>query len=241
MDEIKVPSAESFDLMQLVRMLLRKWFVVVCAGILAALIGFCYASYFITPLYRANSTMLVDLRNSVHDDLSAEQVNVAQNYVSTFAYIMETNTVLEPVIEELGLSESVSSLASKLQITAIEDTLLIRVSINHESPDEALAIIKAIDKTAPEVINQRITSGYIIEVESPTVSGGPVSPNVTRHTVLGGAIGVVLSAVILLVIFFLNNKVRSVAELQSAIDLPLLGVIPTLQNSDLNGKEHKKC
>lgn len=236
MDEIKIPSADSIDLMQLVRMLLRKWFIIVCAGILAALIGFSYSSFFITPLYRANSTMLVDLRNSVHDDLSAEQVNVAQNYVSTFAYIMETNTVLEPVIEELGLNETVASLASKLQITEVEDTLLIKVSINYASPDEALAIIKAIDKTAPEVINQRITSGYIIEVESPTVSSGPVTPNITRYTVFGGAIGVVLAVAILLVVLFLNNKVRSVAELQSTVDLPLLGVIPTLQNSDSNGK-----
>lgn len=236
MDEIKIPSADSIDLMQLVRMLLRKWFIIVCAGILAALIGFSYASFFITPLYRANSTMLVDLRNSVHDDLSAEQVNVAQNYVSTFAYIMETNTVLEPVIEELGLNESVASLASKLQVTEVKDTLLIKVSINYASPDEALSIIKAIDKIAPEVINQRITSGYIIEVESPTVSGGPVTPNVTRYTVFGGGIGVVLAVAILLIVLFLNNKVRSVAELQSTIDLPLLGVIPTLQNSDSNGK-----
>ncbi len=236
MEEIKIPSADSIDLMQLVRMLLRKWFVIVCSGILAAIIGFSYANFFITPLYRANATMLVDLRNSVHDDLSSEQINVAQNYVSTFAYIMKTNTVLEPVIKELKLNESVASLASKLQISEVEDTLLIKISINYADPDKALAIIKAIDKIAPEVINQRITSGYIIEVESPTVSGGPVTPNVTRYTVLGGVMGVIISAVILLVIIFLNNKVRSVAELQSTVDLPLLGVIPSLQNSEINGK-----
>ena len=236
MDEIKVSSADSIDLMQLARMLLRKWFVIVFAGILAAVIGFSYSSFFITPMYRANSTMLVDLRNSVHDDLSAEQVNVAQNYVSTFAYIMETNTVLEPVIKELGLNETVSSLASKLQVSEVEDTLLIKISINYPSPSKALAIIKALDKIAPEVINQRITSGYIIEVEAPTVSSSPVTPNITRYTLFGGVVGVIISIAILFVVLLLNNKVRSVAELQSTVDLPLLGVIPTLQNADMNSK-----
>jgi capsular polysaccharide biosynthesis protein len=222
--------------MQLLRMLIRKWFIIAVAGIVAALIGYSYASFCITPLYSAKSTMLVDLRNSVHEDFSSEQINIAQKYVDTFVYIMKSNIVLEPVIEELGLNESVSSLASKLTVSNIEDTLLIKVSVEYPSKTEALAIIKTLDKLAPEIINQRITSGYIIEIEYPTVSSGPVSPNVTRHTFFGGVIGILIAVAILLVIFLFNNKVRSVAELQRTIDLPLLGVIPTLQNNESNGK-----
>ena len=62
MEEVKVPGVKSLDLMQLVRVILRRWFIVVIAGIIAAVIGFVYSSYYITPLYRASSTMLVDLR-----------------------------------------------------------------------------------------------------------------------------------------------------------------------------------
>ena len=144
MEEDKIPVEMSIDIMQLLRVILRKWFIVVIAGIVAAVIGFIYSSYYITPLYRASSTMLVDLRNSVHEDLSAEQVNVAEKYVSTFAYIMKTNTVLQPVINDLGLKESVSSLASKINIFTLEETLLIRVSINYPDPDLAMKIVKSI-------------------------------------------------------------------------------------------------
>lgn len=235
MDDKKI-SSDSIDLMQIARMLLRKWFVIVCAAVLAAIIGFIYSSFFITPLYRARATMLVDLRNSVHDDLSSEQVNVAQNYVDTFAYIMSTNTVLEPVIESLDLNETVSSLASKLQIYGIDDTLLIRISIDYYDRETALDIIKAIDKTAPEIINQRITSGYIIEVEAPTASTNPVSPNVTRYTLMGGITGMVIAMVLLLVVSMLNNRIKSVAELQQVVDLPLLGVIPSTQSTEVTGK-----
>ncbi len=236
MDEIKNSATENIDLLQFGRALLKKWFLIVCMGVIAAIIGFIYSSFFITPLYSARSTMLVDLRNSVHDDLSSEQVNIAQKYVDTFAYIMETNTVLEPIIQELDLNESVSSLAAKLHVSPVEDTLLIKVSIQHYDREIALDIIKELDKKAPEIINQRITSGYIIEVESPTASAGPVSPNVTRYTMMGGVAGVLFMAFIIIVLEFFNNRVKSVAELQRVIDVPILGVIPSTVNLDTSGK-----
>lgn len=234
MEEVKMPAAKTVDIMQLARVVLRKWFIVAIAGVVAAVIGFVYSSYFITPLYKASSTMLVDLRNSVHEDLSSEQVNVAEKYVATFAYIMKTNTVLEPIINELGLKESVSSLASKINIYALEDTLLIRVSINHPDPKLAIKIVKAIGQTAPEVINQRITSGYITEIEAPSVTVNPVTPNVTRYTVMGGVVGIFAVVLIIVVISLFNNKIKSVDELQETVNLPLLGVIPSLQKK--NGK-----
>ena len=236
MEERNNSTAEYIDLMQFGRALLKKWFLIVCVTVLAAIIGFIYSSFFITPLYSARSTMLVDLRNSVHDDLSSEQVNIAQKYVDTFAYIMETNTVLEPIIRDLDLDESVSSLASKIQVNPIEDTLLIRVSIEYYDRETALDIIKALDKKAPEIINQRITSGYIIEVESPSASSGPVSPNITKYTIMGGLVGLLLMIFITVVMEIFNNRVKSVSELQRIVDLPILGVIPSTANIENSGK-----
>ena len=234
MEEIKNTNEKTVDIMQLVRVVWAKWYIVVVAGILAAAICFVYSSFFITPLYKANSTMLVDLRNSVHDDLSFEKVNVAEKYVSTLAYVMKTNTVLEPVIEELNLNETVSSLASKITVSTMSDTLLIKVSIQHPNPKKAVEIIKAIGKTAPEIINQRITAGYITEIEAPSVSSSPVSPDITKNTLVGGAAGAFLAAAVIIALAVLNNRVMSVADLQNAVDLPLLGVIPALKKT---GKE----
>lgn len=235
MDETKLSTAEHIDLLQILRALARKWSIIVLIGIFTAAIGFSYANYFITPLYRASSCMLIDLRNSVHEDLSAEQVSIAQKYVTTFAYVINSNTVLDPVIEKLDLDESSSTLASKLQVSEVEDTFLIKVSIDYPDKKEALAIIEAIGEVAPGVINEQITAGYIIEIERPAVSGSPVSPNIAKYTMLGGFAGVVLSAGIIIAFQLFNNKIRSANDLQTMLDLPILGVIPTLNNSEAKG------
>ena len=230
--EEKVISNESIDLMKIVKTVMHKWYIVVCATVVAAAIGYVYASFFVTPLYRARSTMLVDLRNSMHDDLSTEQVNVASKYVETFAYVISSNTVLEPIIEELSLDETVGTLSSKLRIHVLEDTLLIRVTIDYPDREIARDIITVMNKKAPEIINQKITSGYIIEVETPTVTVNPVSPNIPKLTLLGGMIGGAVSLAFLVLLFFFDNKIKSPDELQSLVELPLLGVIPSTVNSE---------
>ena len=228
MENQKTSGIGQIDLIQLLITLLRKWAFIFCSAVIVATIAFSYANYCITPLYRAKSTMLVDLRNSVHEDLSSEQINVAQKYVQTFAYVMETNTVLDPVIQELDLDETAATPASKLQVTPIEDTLLIKVSITHPDQGLALQIIKLLVRRAPEIINQRITSGYIIDIETPTVSGGPVSPSISKYTFMGAIIGAFVAAAIIVVIFLMNNRVKSIADLQTYTELPVLGVIPTV-------------
>ncbi|MBQ1186434.1 MAG: hypothetical protein IIX54_01945 [Clostridia bacterium] len=235
MEESKSFISRTVDYVYLSRVLLNNWLVILLAGILTAAIGFTYSVYFVTPEYKASTTMLVDLRNSVHDDLSYEQVNVAAKYVTTLAYVMKTNTVLDPVIEELELDETASSLASKIQVSTLDDTLLIRVGVKHSDPKVALKIVKTIGKIAPDVINQKITSGYITEIESPTVSAKPVTPNVARNTVFFGIAGIFLVVVIVFLINLFNNRIRSVDELQTTIDLPLLGVIPTLNTKKGKG------
>ena len=234
MEEIKVSEAKSVDLVKLVRLVLRKWFIVAIAGLVSVIIGFVYSNFFITPMYSSSSIMLVDFRNSVHDDLSTEQINVAEQFVPTVAFIVKTKDVLETVKEELDLKESVSSLASRITVQTMDDTFLIRITVKHPNPKAALAIVKSVSKASTEYINQKITSGYITEIESPSVSSSPVTPNILKNTVVAGFVGVFVAILAIVVLSLFNNKVKSIEELQEVAELPILGVVPALRKS--NGK-----
>ena len=233
MDSFKTAKTE-LDLFQVARQLIKKWYIIVLAGVLVATIGYSYANFFITPTYRARSAMLIDLRNSKYEDMDYEQVTVAEKYVTTFAYVIKSSFVLQPVIDELGLKETPSTLASKLQVNSVDKTFVIRVSVDYPDKETALKIIKAIDKIAPEKIAEGITAGYITVIEEPSVSGSPVSPNKTRYAMLGGIGGAGFAVFVLIIIFMLNSKVKSVEELQRIVDLPVLGVIPSIQNVERN-------
>ena len=235
MEEKKVSEAKSLDLIRLARVVLRKWILVALAGLISVIIGFVYSNFFITPLYSSSSIMLVDFRNSVHEDLSSEQINVAEQFVPTVAFIVKTKNVLQTVKEELDLKESTSSLASRIQVQTMDDTFLIRITVRHPNPKAAYSIVKAVSKASTEYINQKITSGYITEIESPTVSSRPVSPNVLRYTLIAGLLGVFVSVFAIVIFSLFDNKVKSIEELQETVDLPILGVVPALHKNSGKG------
>lgn len=235
MEEKKVSETKSLDLIKLGRVVLRKWLVVAIAGLISVIIGFVYSNFFITPMYSSSSIMLVDFRNSVHDDLSTEQINVAEEFVPTVAFIIKTKDVLQTVKEELELKESTSSLANRINVQTMDDTFLIRITVKHQNPKAALAIVKAVSKASTEYINEKITSGYITEIESPTVSSKPVTPNVFKFTLIAGLIGVVISVLFIIIISLFSNKVKSIEELQETVDLPILGIIPALHKNSGKG------
>ena len=226
MNQTKTTSADYIEISQLFSALLRKWYLMVIACILGAAIAFSYANFFVTPLYRAKSTMLIDLRTSSKEDLTYERVTIAEKYLQTFANIIKTNTVLEPVIEKVGIAESSSALASKISVSAVEDTLLIKVNLDYPDKDTALAVVEAIDEIAPQIINEKIAGGQIFEIETPSVSSAPVSPDVWKYTSVGVILGLVVSAGLILLAAIINNKVRSTEDLKRVLDMPILGVIP---------------
>ena len=232
METFKDSATEFIDMAKIFRHIVRKWYLIVVAGVLAGVIGFCYANFYITPTYRAKSIMLVELRNSHYDAMDYEQVTVAQKYVSTFADIIRTNYVLEDVIKKLNLKESPASLASKIQVYENEDTFLINVTMTHTDPKKALEILQALDDSVVDKVVEKFGSTYVQEWDKPVVTRTPVSPNVSRYTVLGGMAGVVIALALIILIALLNNKVKSVSDLQRMVDIPVLGVVPSLQVSE---------
>ncbi len=234
METFKDSATEFIDMAKIFRHIVRKWYLIVIAGILAGVIGFCYANFYITPTYRAKSVMLVELRNSHYDEMNYEQVSIAQKYISTFTDIIRTNYVLEDVIKKLNLKESPSSLASKIQAHENEETFLITVTITHTDPKKALEILQALDDSVVDKVVEKFGSTYVQEWDKPVVSSSPVSPNVSRYTILGGMAGVIIALALIILIALLNNKVKSVSDLQRIVDIPVLGVVPSLQVSEKN-------
>ncbi len=220
----------TIDLSQIFRQIMRKWYWVAIAGILAATFSFCYAEYYVTPIYRATSVMLVELRESNIEELEAEKVTIAQKYVSTFADIVRTNYVLEDVIEDLGLEgkETPSSLYSKIKVYVAEETFLIKITFDHPDKQTAQEYLTAIDNSVVEKVKEKFGSDFVKEWDPPTVTSNPVYPSVTRYTAVGGMVGVVVSLSLIILVALLNNKVKSVADLQRLVDLPILGVVPSL-------------
>lgn len=219
---------------EFINILRIKWFKIFLSGVLVALLSFCYFNFFVTEKYSASAQLFIDIRKVSSEGkdtyIDASHIMAAKELASTYTYIIETNVVLENVINELDLDMSQGALASKISVSIIEDTPVLKLSVIDEDRTRAYKIVSKIVEIAPEIINAKIDSGKLVSIDNPTVSSSPVSPNVMRNTAIAFVIGVCTSCAFFMFLRMIDNKIKSPEDIQRILDMPFLGTIPSLEH-----------
>ena len=219
------------DLLNILRV---RWLVILIVGVFVATVTFCYYNFFVEEQYRASAQMFVDTRKESSEGkdtyINSTHIVAAKELANTYIHVIKTNTILDTVIDELGLNMSYSQLYSRINISVVEDTQMLRISVVDANRERALSIVTKIVEIAPDMINGKIDSGKLISIDRPSVSSAPVSPNVPVNTAIGFVAGIFVSFAFYLVSHLLDNKFKSGEDIQKILDIPVLGVIPSLEH-----------
>ena len=198
---------------------------ILCAVCVAA--SAVYSFFIAKPVYQAETTLIVKTEKTEGtNSLSNDQVMVSQKLALTYGEIIKSRKVLDEVIKNLDLKESNGSLASKISVSTVTDTQIIKVSVQDTNKSNAAKIANEIPKVfAKEAI--RIADANGVEViDKAQTPVNPVSPNKKMNILIAGVLGVMIGLFIIFIIEFLNTKIKTPQDIEKELGLPLLGVIP---------------
>lgn len=222
------------DMNQLIFIFRMKWLYILITGFVSLCITFCYFNFLVPEQYSASAQLYIDIRKISSEGketyINSTHIVTAKELAATYAYIIETNIVLDKVIDDLDLNINQGVLASKISVSIIEDTPVLKIIVIDENKQLAYQIVKKLIEVAPDIINAKIDSGKLISIDKPTVSSSPVSPNVMRNTAIGGVLGLVVSYTVCVLITLSNNKIKTPEDIQRILDIPVLGAIPSLEH-----------
>jgi capsular exopolysaccharide synthesis family protein len=83
-----------------------------------------------------------------------------------------------------------------------------------------------------------IQSGKVVKLDSATVPRAPYEPNMLRNMTLALVFGVAFAAGLAVLRETLDDRIRSVEDVEEKIGLPLLGFTPHVNEPDLDGAEN---
>ena len=216
----------SISIQELFVLLKRYIFAIVAAGIIGGIATYCVCSFFVSPVYEANAKMLVNSRQEQTGSVTNDQITSSQKLVDTYAIIIRSQPVLEPVIEELNLSVDAEKLAKKVSVTSVNDTQVMQIAVQSKNPQQALQIVQEIVKTCPDIIIDAVEAGSVKTIEPAHLLKNPVSPNTSLFTMVATFLCMVAVLLIVVLRFLLDNTYKSEIDLRNDLDLPVLGVIP---------------
>lgn len=222
---------EVVDLGEIFSALIRRIGTILLVSIVFGVAGFLYSSFLVTPLYSASAMMIVNSGERYADYVSTDQLNSAATLVDTYSIIIKSDTVINEVIDHLDMQDTYQQTVRSIGVSAVDETQVMRIDVVATDPQIALDVCTEITNVAPDAILEMVEAGSVRLVSRASTTFRPVSPNVPRNTAVALVAGFLLAAAVVIIRTLLDNKVKSEADI-TAINLPILGVIPTYDLED---------
>ena len=132
---------------------LRKWRVLIAAGVLFAVAVTFALLRLTTPDYRAETVLLFDqpaLVATGEQGLAASQK--LSNLMPTYARVATSDVVMAKVRETTGTSESVEQLRGRVDAEQVTDTLALRITVDHGNREAAERTTAAVAQGLRDVL-----------------------------------------------------------------------------------------
>lgn len=232
---------DTIDLRQLFEIVRRNLLLIVAVTVLFAAGGYLGTKFLITPQYEASAMLIVNSREGqqLQGSVTNDSLTSAKQLVETYSVILKSDTVLDQTIEDLDLSLTYDQLAAKVSITAVNDTQVMKITVQDADANLAKDIVSNIVERAPDVIINTVKAGSVEVVSDASANPNPVSPSKSKNTALAGVLGCVLVVGILFMKSLFNNRIMTESDISQKLALPILGVIPDNALGD-NGSRKKK-
>jgi succinoglycan biosynthesis transport protein ExoP len=202
------------------QLLRRRWTWVVVAGLVGLTLAGSYSAS-ITPTYRATASLFFSLQAGGSPNDLAQGSTYTQNQISSYAALVGTPSVLQPVIASQDVDTDAASLAGKLSATPVPDTVIIEVSATDTVPARAADLANAVAQQLGRTVEGLSPPD---EAGEPSVRASVIAPARTSLNLVAGLLaGLAAGVVAAGVRDAADTRVRTADGLRRLTDLPLLG------------------
>lgn len=214
------------------KVVMRNWVLIALLGLLGAAIGFSVAE--VTPSrYRSTSSVVVtsDRGNSASELVQGSAY--AENLVATYVVLVRSEIVLQPVIDELGLKTTVSSLASAVSADSPLNTVIIDVHATSQDPALAQRIAASVTENLTRVVTMEVSPTAedgtatirLTTIQSANLPRFAYSPSRRLNVVLGGVCGLAVGVIYAIGRSLLRQTVRSRDDVAHVTTVPVVGEV----------------
>lgn len=226
MENHKENDVIEIDLLEIINILLVRFWIIVGVGLLAAAAGFAVSKFVVTPTYESTTKIYI-LNKSESTTVTYSDVQMGTQLTKDYAELINSRYVLEEVIEELSLADmEYEDLLDQVSVHTPTDTRIVSITVTDTEPRQAMKIADCIREVAGEHIQNVMDIDAVNVVEEANLPTEKAGPSVAKWTLIGGIIGVFLVCVIVLVHYLLDDTIKTSEDVERYLGLSTLALIP---------------
>lgn len=185
--------------------------------------------------YTTTSQLFATYNDSSDGTANSSEQNSGSSYImsqiKSYLALTTTQSVLQPVIDHLGLHTTVGQLKGQISVTNPTNTAFVNISVTDGDPAQAANIANAVAKSLSSVVENTLyasgsrSSVKLSVVQPATVPSSPSSPKWKLNILIGIVGGLVLGVFAALLKDVLSKRIQDGDEVGEFIDAPIIGRI----------------
>jgi capsular exopolysaccharide synthesis family protein len=220
------------ELRDYIRVLRNGWLII----LVLVVVGVGVAALFSTlkaPTYTADSKVFVNTQVGGNAADLVQGQNYSQDRITSYAGLVTTPAVLQPVIVGLHLNETPASLANQISASAPTNTTLLQIEATDQDAKMAADLANATAESLATVVtglettdaDDNVSPVKLSRVQDAVVPQRPSSPNIPLNILLGLLVGLALGVAVAVLRETLDMRVRNEHDIELISDAPIVGGI----------------
>jgi len=219
-DEIEIDLRELYHLLKV-----RVW-IILLSAFLAASAAWFISSHLLTPVYNSTTKLYILNKSTSLTGLNLEDLQLGTQLTQDYMVLVKSRPVVSQVIENLNLTMPYEEMLQIITINNPSDTRILEITARYPDPYLAKGIVDEFAKVSSIRIANIMETSVPAIVEEGYVQSYPSGPNVRKNIIIGAFLGGVLSAAGIILLYLLDDTIKSSRDVKRYLELNTIGVIP---------------
>lgn len=223
---------EEINIKELFDFFVSKTRIIILVTLVVVLIGAMYSMFFQTPIYEANTRLVLtgvaESNQGTNSGTTLNDVNLNSKLVATYREIIKSKTILKDVINTLDLDYTADTLAENISVSTVSDTEMIIITVESSKAEETATVANELAKVFSEQIKEIYKIENISVIDKAEVPTVPSNINIVKQVVIYFLIGIVLSCAIVFAMFYFDTTLKDGSQVEK-LGLTVLTTIPEKQ------------
>ena len=224
---------EYMDMKKILNIISSKKIFIALIILLSLVMSYFYSYYYKKPQYNSSVTVLLTGDEAQgKKQVTQTDLNLNSGLISTYGSIAKSANVLSKVIENLGLDISVRNLQKNLTVAEIKNTQFLKITVENQNPETAMKIANEISTVFVEQIKTIYNIQNINIIDTAEISNTPCNINHIKDMAIALMAGIFASGVLILIIYILDDTIKSEKDIPVNLKLETIGTIPNTNKTN---------
>ena len=235
---------ETMSLQEIIKIIKKRLLLIISLTIASVGIAIVLSFYIFTPIYQANTQILVNPNGSGEEAYSWTQIETDLQLISTYNNVITSPIILSKVIEELELDTTPEQLTNQITLLSEDDSKVLNLEVQDSNPELAVSIanttVEVFKEEIPNLMN--VDNINILSIAKLSENPSPIKPDKKLNIVIGAIIGIMLGIGLAFLLEILDTTIKDEKDVEEILSVPIMGLvgsIPFKKEKKYSNKSHR--